>query len=849
MSNKTFLGKVGTTPKGEWSASVTYERLDWVTYQGSSYIALAQNTNSTPSDNNSNWMVAAKHGEFTEQQLEDFKAAVVADSKQEMDAYTDTKKGVLDTYTTAKKGELDTYESAKETELNTYTGTKKGELDTHTTQKISDFDSNATAKTGTFNDNATSKTSTFNTNASNKTTAFNDNVTAKTTAFDEHVASKTQDFDDHIADFQGELNNLEEVLGIDVDTYSSSSTYALGDLVVYENKVYKCTTAITVAEEWDSTKWTEVDILSLIQELQAKEQEQEQFLAEFNAQYNAMLRSRKYTVGSGESVTLNNTAEGIEVRKLDISGNSKQTQLTGKNLFNKNNLTQYGFTGTVDGDGAIIYNAGSSTSNSITISGFKENTQYSFHCEGKNYGSGDAGQGNIKVYYTDETDSGTNFFIFQMSNTYKAKEFTTASGKTIDYVRFNNGGNGSNYSWKLNIDTMQIEEGTSCTSYEPYCGGVASPNPSYPQAITSSGDSGSINNKVENKNKALNDDPEHPDANYVSSGTGTQAVQYSTTEKGYYTITSRARIFELKQGESYKFSIDCKQRTTDNLKMLMRLYNTETHIETQFYEFPRVTSSNYTRLTKNVTIPEGYNAIKVYFYVSFYFNNIQIEEGTTATAYTPHAEQNFTLPCQQPMRSIGTTRDNFFKNVVGSEYYNAELTENVWYERHAISRKVFDGTEDWNFVNGVFVLNINNYSKADMITCASNMYKAQSNVTATTSMNDLCCAFRRGDSTNSFYIKDTNISNLEDFETNLQTLYAQNKPLYVDYITTTATIIYLQCTSAQVEVLEAMEKAKSYYEQTNIYSTDEVSPIYEVEAYQDENLVTDSLDARLTLLE
>ena len=37
--------------------------------------------------------------------------------------------------------------------------------------------------------------------------------------------------------------------------YDQTSTYAVGDLVMYETVLYKCIIAITVAEAWDSTKW------------------------------------------------------------------------------------------------------------------------------------------------------------------------------------------------------------------------------------------------------------------------------------------------------------------------------------------------------------------------------------------------------------------------------------------------------------------------------------------------------------------------------------------------------------------------------------------------------------------
>lgn len=40
------------------------------------------------------------------------------------------------------------------------------------------------------------------------------------------------------------------------DRYSASKTYAVGAYCIYNNLLFKCTTAITVAEAWNATKWT-----------------------------------------------------------------------------------------------------------------------------------------------------------------------------------------------------------------------------------------------------------------------------------------------------------------------------------------------------------------------------------------------------------------------------------------------------------------------------------------------------------------------------------------------------------------------------------------------------------------
>ena len=43
-----------------------------------------------------------------------------------------------------------------------------------------------------------------------------------------------------------------------LQVYSASSTYALNDQVIYNDKIYKCSTAIGTPEAWASAKWTEI---------------------------------------------------------------------------------------------------------------------------------------------------------------------------------------------------------------------------------------------------------------------------------------------------------------------------------------------------------------------------------------------------------------------------------------------------------------------------------------------------------------------------------------------------------------------------------------------------------------
>ena len=50
--------------------------------------------------------------------------------------------------------------------------------------------------------------------------------------------------------------NYESLENYNTPEFSASSTYAVGDYVMHEGKLYRCTTAITTAAAWNSSKWT-----------------------------------------------------------------------------------------------------------------------------------------------------------------------------------------------------------------------------------------------------------------------------------------------------------------------------------------------------------------------------------------------------------------------------------------------------------------------------------------------------------------------------------------------------------------------------------------------------------------
>ena len=85
-----------------------------------------------------------------------------------------------------------------------------------------------------------------------------------TTATENHIITFTstggiQDSGKTIADITG---GIEDIIA---PAFSTSDTYALGDYVIYNGKLYECTTAVSTAGAWDSNDWTESKVMTSFQ--------------------------------------------------------------------------------------------------------------------------------------------------------------------------------------------------------------------------------------------------------------------------------------------------------------------------------------------------------------------------------------------------------------------------------------------------------------------------------------------------------------------------------------------------------------------------------------------------------
>lgn len=96
------------------------------------------------------------------------------------------------------------------------------------------------------------------------------NALADFIANEQEYVTDLNTVDKHI---NGAINELHAINGYSYDAYDDTATYSVDDLCIYNNALYKCTTAITTAEAWNASHWTATSIADEISELNTGKQD------------------------------------------------------------------------------------------------------------------------------------------------------------------------------------------------------------------------------------------------------------------------------------------------------------------------------------------------------------------------------------------------------------------------------------------------------------------------------------------------------------------------------------------------------------------------------------------------
>lgn len=319
-----------------------------------------------------------------------------------------------------------------------------------------------------------------------------------------------------------------------------------------------------------------------------------------------------------------------KITDMVLYGRSEQKQYSGKNLLNPTLQTtiKNGVTCTANGDGTYTLNG---TTTTTTVFDIAQDVSYSsFRLAGCPVG------GAHDVSY--ELQARTDNLIYG---------YDTGDGKNIKAnenffirIRINTGINCNNLLFKPMIVDASLYPDATYDDFEPYVGGQPSPSPDYPQKIKSV-----VNPtvKVCGKNLLNYDawsqiDCANGKAVYENNGVTITALRndaFTNYDMSKFPTTARIPV---NVGETITISWD-----------------EPLNKEGRVYVFGNASTSNMTYVNNSsskqlkYTIPSGVTFITFRFGVgnagdTISYRNIQIELGSTPTAYEPYHEQTVTLP-------------------------------------------------------------------------------------------------------------------------------------------------------------------------------------------------------------
>lgn len=309
----------------------------------------------------------------------------------------------------------------------------------------------------------------------------------------------------------------------------------------------------------------------------------------------------------GEAIYLTDATEGKLV-EFSMFGKSEQKTMSGKNLIG--NYVANGF----------VRSSGTYDNESFTVTR-TESGGVSYYCRdyqnlevGKTYTisakmeTAETQGGYIQAMYYLVDDSGAT--SYESIKSVYGNELTITLEKESERVRllFGLRNSSAEMGASITFTEVQLEEGSVATEYESYCGGIPSPNPSYPQEIVVP-----KNPVVKSVGKNLLKPIESKTSygiTYTTQNDGTVLVNGETTsadsyEFQYFNDTNKIPTW-LEKGKSYIASIVKNGVETENLTAQFQVYERKNNA------WVSLASSNSSR---KFTISEDATGLMIRLYV------------------------------------------------------------------------------------------------------------------------------------------------------------------------------------------------------------------------------------------
>lgn len=347
--------------------------------------------------------------------------------------------------------------------------------------------------------------------------------------------------------------------------------------------------------------------------------------------------TRQTATGNPITATISDGAGTLEGFQLD--GDTAQNSYTGKNLIGavEQSYSNYGITNTLEQDGAIrCYGKCEQTYFQITRQTVDSGAASATPCNipAGSYTLSLVNPTNVinvvlRLYYS---TSSSDYNQFTLSKGNKSASVTITSPAVMFYIW----GGGTTVGQDIDMTLkLQLESGGSYTSFEPYVGGTPSPNPDYPQAVqTVTGEQ-----TVEIVGKNIFDKASLVVGSLQGDGsiTGT-LTDYQTS--GFMRVIAGETYYKTTSGSArLKFFNANKEPLTSAYDDIANAGNAQA--------FTPPENAAYMRLTVTTA----------------YFDTLQIELGTTATAYAPYHATTYPISLGSiELCKLGDYQDYIYKD-------------------------------------------------------------------------------------------------------------------------------------------------------------------------------------------
>ena len=376
------------------------------------------------------------------------------------------------------------------------------------------------------------------------------------------------------------------------------------------------------------------------------------------------------TVSSSETITVTDSVNYPIINSC-IYGKSTQDTSTGgepagKNLFDINgDVNRWGHDGSQSFENSVSGNVLTANSNIAVAHSVGQKIKVNvgstvtFSAKVINFGTGDAGL--IAIY---ENNNLVAHLYCRELNTTQSITYTAQSEELIFGFACSNG-TGAQYT------DIQVEIGSTATVYKPY---VGKPTPEAPIPIVSVGDDGNVGVTACGKNLI----------HQISGHTNVVVENGVVSQNKADTDTSVKLKLQLMRvnGSYYQYPIDITAKVGINTIvfeaiepfafLMFGVAGSTTDTKCRIYCNDLKVGKTYTLQADFTNITQG----------SISWRDMQIELGTTATAYEPYKGNAATITSGLPLCSVGEYRDELI--------YNADGTGKII---KRIKKVVFDGSE------------------------------------------------------------------------------------------------------------------------------------------------------------